>query len=119
MPPVYDAKRMSRAAITSRIRNAHPDHRSIARGMAMGALFVFLSKSAGAAKEMAVAWRYGVSEVVDSYLFIFNLVSWPVVVWFSVLSVVLVPLAATIREGKPKDLCRFRAELLGLTFLLG
>ena len=106
---------MSRAAITTRIRNAHPDHRAIARGMVVGSLFVFLSKLAGAAKEMAVAWRYGVSEVVDAYLFIFNLLNWPVVVWFSVLSVVFIPLAATIRERSPKDLHRFRSELLGLS----
>src|SRR5215831_3385887 len=110
---------MSRSAITTRIRNAHPDHRAIARGMLIGSVFVFLSKLAGAAKEMAVAWRYGVSEVVDAYLFIFNLLNWPVVVWFSDLSVVVIPLAATIRERSPRDLPRFRAELLGLTLLLG
>src|SRR5215475_2002035 len=110
---------MSRTTIASRIRNAHPDHRAIARGMVIGSLFVFLSKLAGAAKEMAIAWRYGVSEVVDAYLFIFNLLNWPIVVWFSVLSVVLIPLAARVREKNPKDLPRFRAELLGLTLVLG
>lgn len=109
---------MSRATIISRLRNAHPDHRAIAHGMILGALFIFLSKLAGAAKEIAIAWRYGVSEVVDAYLFIFNLVSWPVAVWFGVLVLVLVPLAATIRERHPNELQRFRAELLGLTLLL-
>ncbi len=110
---------MSPATIISRLRNAHPDHRAIAEGMAIGALFIFLSKLAGAAKEMAIAWRYGVSEVVDAYLFVFSVVSWPVTVWFGVLVVVLVPLAAAIRERSPQDLPRFRAELLGLTLLVG
>ena len=68
--------------------NAHPDHHAIARGMAWVALFVLLGKLAGAAKEMAIAYRYGVSVEVDAYLFVFNLVNWPVGVWFSVLTVV-------------------------------
>jgi putative peptidoglycan lipid II flippase len=110
---------MSRVTVISRVRKAHPDHHAIAKGMALGALFVFVSKLAGAGKEMAVAWRYGVSDVVDAYLFIFNLVTWPVAVWFSVLIVVLVPHAATIRERNRHELPRFRAELLGLTLLLG
>lgn len=87
--------------------------------MAWVALFVFLGKLAAAAKEMAVAWRYGVSAEVDAYLFVFNLVNWPVGVWFSVLTVVLVPLAARIRQGAPAQLPRFRAELLGIAILLG
>jgi peptidoglycan biosynthesis protein MviN/MurJ (putative lipid II flippase) len=107
------------SAIRERLRNAHPDHYAIGRGMAWVILFVFLGKLAGAAKEMAVAYRYGVSADVDAYLFLFNLVSWPVGIWFSVLTVVLVPLAARIRHDTSVDLPRFRAELLGLTLLLG
>ena len=80
---------------------------------------MFVGKIAGAAKEMAVAWRYGVSAEVDAYLFVFNLVSWPVALWFSVLMVVLVPLAARIRQDTPADLPRFRSELLGVSLLLG
>jgi peptidoglycan biosynthesis protein MviN/MurJ (putative lipid II flippase) len=56
---------------------------------------------------------------VDAYLFVFNLVSWPVGVWFSVLTVVLVPLAVRIRQSESQALPRFRAELLSLTLLLG
>ena len=106
-------------AWVDRLRNAHPDHHAIALGMAWVALFVFFGKLAGAAKEMAVAYRYGVGAEVDAYLFVFNLISWPVGVWFSVLTVVLVPLAASIRQGASAELPRFRAELLGLTLLLG
>ena len=106
-------------AVRDRISRAHPDHHAIAKGMAWVILFVFLGKLAGAAKEMAIAYRYGVSEDVDAYLFVFNLVSWPVSVWFSVLTVVLVPLAARIRQGAPLDLSKFRSELFGLALLLG
>lgn len=106
-------------AVKARIRDAHPGHHAIARGMVWVALFVFIGKLAGAAKEMVVAWRYGVGAEVDAYLFLFNLVSWPVGVWFSVLTVVLVPLVARIRHNSEHELRIFRAELLGGTLLLG
>lgn len=102
-----------------RLREAHPDHHAIARGMAWVALFVLLGSVARAAKEVAIAYRYGISAEVDAYLFVFNLVNWPVSVWFSVLTVVLVPLAARIRQGASLELPHFRSELLGLTLLLG
>ena len=103
----------------ARLRRAHPDHHAIARGMVSVAFFVFLGKLAGAGKEMAVAYRYGVSAEVDAYNFVFNLLVLPVSVWFSVLSVVLVPLAARIRQGAPAQLPRFRAELFGLSLAIG
>lgn len=104
---------------TRRLRDAHPDHHAIARGMAWVALFVLMGSVARAAKEVAIAYRYGISAEVDAYLFVFNLVNWPVAVWFSVLTVVLVPLAARIRQNRSAELPRFRSELLGLTLLLG
>lgn len=87
--------------------------------MAWVSLFVFVGKLAGAAKEIAIAYRYGVSAEVDAYLFVLNLIGWPTAVWFSVLVVVLVPLAARIRQDAKGDLPLFRAELLGLAILIG
>jgi peptidoglycan biosynthesis protein MviN/MurJ (putative lipid II flippase) len=101
------------------IRNAHPDHHAIAKGMASVALFVFLGKLAGASKEMAIAYRYGISAEVDAYLLIFNLISWPVSIWLSVLSFVLIPLIAQIQRNNLTDIPKFRAELLAFTLLLG
>jgi putative peptidoglycan lipid II flippase len=105
--------------IQKRISNLNSDHIAIARGMIWVAFFVFLGKIAGAAKEMAIAYRYGISNEVDAYLFIFNLISWPVSVWFSILTYVLVPLAVRIRENTPAELSRFRAELLAFALVLG
>jgi putative peptidoglycan lipid II flippase len=102
-----------------RLRNAHPDHHAIAKGMFLVALFVLVGSLARAAKEVAIAYRYGVSAEVDAYLFVFNLVSWPMGVWFSILTVVLVPLVVRIRHGALAELPRFRSELLGLTMLIG
>ncbi len=106
-------------AVRLRARNLNPDHRAIFRGMIWVASFVFIGKLAGAAKEMVVAYRYGISNEVDAYLFVFNLISWPVSIWFSLLNYVLVPLAARIRQDAPTEMPRFRAELLALAFLLG
>ena len=106
-------------AFNNRIRAFHPDHLAIVRGMAWVSLFVLLGKLSGAAKEMAVAWRYGIGAEVDGYLFVLNLVSWPLALWFGVLTMVLVPLAARMRGQAPQELPRFRGELLGATLMLG
>ncbi len=106
-------------AIRARIQKISPDHHAIFRGLLWVALFVFLGKLAGAAKEMVIAYRYGISDEVDAYLFVYNLISWPVSIWFSILTYVLVPLAARIRQDAPSELPRFRAELLAFALLLG
>lgn len=109
--------------ITDRIQRHWTDsqsqHRKIAQGFLWVSFFVLLGKLAGAAKEMAIARQYGISETVDAYVFIFNLMNWPVSVWFSILTVVLVPLAAQLRQDGGGELPRFRAELLGLALLIG
>jgi len=94
-------------------------YRQIAIGFAWVSLFSLVGKVAGAAKEMAIAWRYGISETVDAYVFMFNVVNWPITVWFSVLSVVLVPLFARVGYENPATLSRFRAELFGFSLLFG
>lgn len=94
-------------------------HRRIVLGFLWVGLFVLTGRLAGAAKEMAIAWRYGVSETVDAYLFVYNLVSLPVSIFFSVLTVVLLPLLAKAKIVNSADLARFRGELLGLTLLIG
>lgn len=91
----------------------------IARNLLLLSIFVMLAKLVAMLKEMAIARRYGVGEVVDGYLFVFNLVSWPVSVWLSVLAVVLVPLASRLRQGDGTGLIEFRTELFGFTLLVG
>ena len=107
------------SVIRKRINNAHPEHHAIARGMAWITLFVFVGKLAGAAKEMTIAYRYGVSDQVDAYLFIYNLIIWPVGVWSSILTIVLVPLAARVRQSASAELPRFKAELFAFALVLG
>src|SRR5258706_11592204 len=103
----------------TRLRDDHPDHHAIVRGIAWVGIFFLVARAVGAAKEVAIAYHYGVSAEVDAYLFVYNLVNWPVSVWFGVLTLVLVPLMARVTQGAPADLRRFRSELLGFAFLLG
>ena len=95
------------------------DDRRIINGILWGTAFVIAGKLASAAKEVVVAWRYGTSSEVDAYLFVFNLVTWPVAVWFAALASVLVPLVARIRRDDPAALRPFRSELLALAIGLG
>ena len=103
----------------TRFRSAGPHHAAIFKGMLTVAVFTLLGKLMSAAKEMTVAYRYGLSAEVDAYQFIYNLISWPISIWCSVLPAVLVPLAARIREFNKEELPHFRSELFGLALCLG
>ena len=104
--------------VRGRLSRVGREHKQIAKGMFVVATFVLLGKFAGAAKEMAVAWRYGISEVVDAYLFVFNLVQWPTTIVGGVLGAVLVPLATKLKHNEPHALPHFRAELWGAALWL-
>jgi len=81
--------------------------------------YLLAAKLSAAAKEMAIAWRYGISETVDAYVFVFNLVQWPAAVIGGVLAGLLVPIAATLRTSDAKTLRNLRASSLGSTLLTG
>ena len=111
---------MKKAAGRQDLQKSHSsEHLAILRGLLWVALFVFLGKLAGAAKEMAIAYRFGISEEVDAYLFLFNLISWPITVWFSAVSYMLPPIAANLNQNDRKELAKFRSELLAFALLLG
>lgn len=106
-------------ALGTRIKLVDPQHAAIFRGMVTVALFALVGKAMSAAKEMAVAYRYGLAAEVDAYQFLSSLISWPIGVWCSVLTAVLVPLVARMRELDKTEIPRFRAELLGLALAAG
>ena len=101
------------------MRSTDGDHREIRRGIVYVSIFVLLGKFAAAAKEMVVAWRYGVSANVDVYLFMFNLVNWPISLWLALLTSMLIPVLARGRASTVPHLDRFRAELTGRTLIGG
>jgi putative peptidoglycan lipid II flippase len=102
-------------AVRRLIGARHADHLAIARAMLSVAFFVLIGKAFGAVKEMAVAWRYGIGPEVDAYLFVFNLASWPVAIFYGAIYAALLPVAAQVRAAQPAQLGRLRAEVLGTT----
>ena len=95
------------------------DHARILRAMGSVFGFVLLAKVAGAAKEVVIAYTYGVNEIVDAYVFAFTLYHWLPSLWFGVLGAVLVPLVARWARENPRALRRFDSELLGHTLWIG
>lgn len=107
-------------ALGTQLHAAAPQHAAILKGMLTVAAFVFVGKLVSAMKEMAVAYRYGLGPEVDAYQFLYTVISWPLGVWSSVLTAVLVPLAVRLRDGqRQRQLARFRSELLGCVMLAG
>ncbi len=95
------------------------EHKQIVRGVFTVAFFALVGKSIGMAKEMAIAWRYGIDATVDAYVFVLNIAAWPVTLLYGVFQAVLIPLAAQIRHQSPQELSRFRQELFGVTLVVG
>lgn len=102
-----------------RFQAIHADHKRIARGAAWVAIFVLIGKLAGAGKEMAVAYRYGVSGVVDAYQLATILTTWLPGTLITVLSAVLVPLLIQLRQQDADERNLFLRELQGVVLLLG
>lgn len=100
-------------------KRLHSDHQRIARAAFRVALFLLLGKAAGAFKEMAVAYRYGISDVVDAYQFTMVMANWIPVTMVGVFSVVLIPVLVHAKDHHQKQRQRFIGELLGLMLLLG
>ncbi|AEC20677.1 hypothetical protein PT7_2137 [Pusillimonas sp. T7-7] len=96
-----------------RLSNLHSDHRRIAQGALRVAFFLLLGKAAGAFKEMAVAYRYGVSDAVDAYQFTMVMANWLPVTIVGALSVVLIPVLVRTRYEDRTSRGRFLGELQG------
>lgn len=83
------------------------------------AFFLLLGKAAGAFKEMAVAYRYGVSDAVDAYQFTMVMANWIPITIVGALSVVLIPVLVRMRQDTRSDRARFLGELQGWIIAIG
>lgn len=97
----------------------HADHRRIALGAARVAFFLLLGKVVGAFKEMAVAYRYGVSDVVDAYQFTLTIANWLPLTLVGAFSVVLIPVLVRSRYQDANGHQQFLRELQGWALLVG
>ncbi|MFM0630082.1 murein biosynthesis integral membrane protein MurJ [Paraburkholderia xenovorans] len=103
----------------SRLLQIHPDHSRIARSAVWVSLFALMGKSAGALKEMAIAYRYGISNVVDAYQLTLTLVTWLPATFVAVLSVVLVPALVELRGRPRQEQAKFLGELDVMAIFVG
>lgn len=107
------------AALIGRLRGVHANHKRIASGAALIGLLVIGAKLFVAAREMAIAWRYGISGTVDAYQLALTVTTWLPTMLAAVATVVLVPrLVALQREGTG-GYRGFIEELNGGVLLLG
>ena len=103
----------------SRLLQIHPDHLRIARSAVWVSLFALIGKCAGAFKEMAIAYRYGISNIVDAYQLTLTLITWLPATLVAVVSVVLVPTLVELRSRNKEEQARFLGELDVMAILVG
>lgn len=104
-------------ALRARLGALHDNHKRIASGaLAMG-MMTLGAKLFVAAREIAIAWRYGVSATVDSYQLAITMTTWLPMLINGVMTVVLVPRLVTIGRGH-EDRGRFIEEFNGSVVLL-
>lgn len=90
----------------------------IARSALSVAFFVLAAKAVAAAKEIVVAWKYGVGPTVDAYQAASTYVLWLPSMVAAAMTVVLVPLFVQLRNDR-KKLATFVAELSASSLVLG
>jgi len=93
----------------------HGAHLAVIGGAAWIFLFALIARAAAVGREMIIALNYGTGPIADGYLFAINLMTWPVSVWFGVLSVVLVPALAAVRDRQAERL----SKLMGMSLIIG
>lgn len=104
-------------ALVGRLAAAHPNHKRIAAGAALIGALTIVAKLFVAAREMAIAWRYGISGIVDAYQMALTITTWLPMMLASVMTVVLVPRLVAL-QSRPADHRSFVAELNGTVLML-
>jgi putative peptidoglycan lipid II flippase len=105
--------------LNGHFNGVHADHKRIAKGAIWVGLFVVIGKAAAALREVAIAYRFGVSGVADAYQLAITLSTWAPMILVSVAAVVLVPLFVQLFQAQAAHRQQFAAELLGGCILLG
>lgn len=96
----------------------HDNHKRIAAGAALIAILTIVSKICIAIREVAIAWRFGISPVVDAYQLSLTIATWLPTMLSGVMTVVLVPRLVLLKP-RSHDYGAFIAELNGTVALTG
>jgi putative peptidoglycan lipid II flippase len=106
------------AALSRRLSGLHVNHKRIAASALLIGILTIVAKLFVAGREIAIAWRYGVSGTVDAYQLAITIVTWLPMMLISVMSAVLVPRLVAL-QGQSPERRRFIDELNGIILLSG
>lgn len=106
------------APLRARLSGVHANHKKIAAGAALIGVLIIVAKIFVAGREIAIAWRFGVSGTVDAYQLSLTIVTWLPMMLTNVMTVVLVPRLVALR-ATPERYREFVAELNATVFVSG
>ena len=96
--------------LARRLTDAHESHYRIARGAFLAVIFVAVAKLGAAAREIAIAWRYGTSDVVDAFQLSVTITTWLPMLIAGTSTGLLVPRLVAVRRD-PQANALFVSEL--------
>ena len=99
---------------TKKIQGANKDHKRIVRGLFLVSTFIFIGKLAAAAKEVAIAYKFGIGEIVDLFVLAFTFAVWLPGIFSAVINTVYVPI---IHKLSPKEKPKFKEQFIGITLI--
>ena len=106
------------APMLERLSRVHVNHKKIAASALLIGVLTLAAKLFVAGREIAIAWRYGVSVTVDAYQLAITLVTWLPMMAVSVMTVVLVPRLVAARASSSEQR-QFVDELNGTIIAVG
>lgn len=105
--------------IAPALARLHPENLRIARAAGWLLLLTAAAKLAGAAREVAMAWRFGRGPEVDAYNLALVLSLWLPLTVYSVMTVVVVPVLVRLRGAPRQEAAQFVRELTGAAVVAG
>ena len=106
------------STLIGRLSAVHDNHKRIAAGTLLIGALTLGAKLFVAAREMAIAWRYGISPTTDSYQLAITITTWLPMLINGVMTVVLVPRLVVLgRDSAERRV--FLNELNGSVAILG
>ena len=96
------------------LQSVDKDHKRIVRGLFLVSIFVFIGKIAGAAKEVAIAYKFGIGELVDLFVLAFTFAVWLPGIFAAVINTVYVPL---VHKLEPPEKQYFKEQFIGITLV--
>lgn len=100
-----------------RLAKVHVTHKQVASSALLIGVLTLVAKLFVAGREIAIAWRYGVTGTVDAYQLALTIVTWTPMMLVSVMSAVFVPRLVELKTHAVERR-RFLSELNGTVLVI-